>query len=163
MPVLSVKIHSNIIPEFTNFQCFKCFLLVQSLSHVQLFLMPYQDPCSMPGFPVHHQLERKMFSLKGHRASLIAQLVKNPPAMQETWVGPWVGKIPGEGKGYPFQYTGLENSVDCIFHGVSKSQTWLSDFHFTSLKGPYSKYFRFYGSYTMHHNYCNAKPIIDKL
>ena len=86
MPVLSVKIHSNIIPEFTNFQCFKCFLLVQSLSHVQLFLMPYQDPCSMPGFPVHHQLERKMFSLKGHRASLIAQLVKNPPAMQETWV-----------------------------------------------------------------------------
>ena len=28
------------------------------------------------------------------QASLVAQLVKNPPAMQETWVGPWVGKIP---------------------------------------------------------------------
>ena len=27
-------------------------------------------------------------------ASLLAQLVKNPPAMQETWIWPWVGKIP---------------------------------------------------------------------
>ena len=25
----------------------------------------------------------------------------------------WVGKIPGEGKGYPLQYSGLENSMDC--------------------------------------------------
>ena len=30
---------------------------------------------------------------------------------------------PGEGKGYPLQYSGLENSMDCIVHGVSKSQT----------------------------------------
>ena len=36
-----------------------------------------------------------------------------------------------EGKGYPLQYSGLENSMDCIVHLVSKSQTWLSDFHFT--------------------------------
>ena len=41
------------------------------------------------------------------------QLVKNLPAMQETWVG----KIPGEGKGCPLQYSGLENSMDCIVHG----------------------------------------------
>ena len=41
----------------------------------------------------------------------------------------------GEGKGYPLQYCGLENSVDCIVHGVAKSQTQLNDFHsiFTSL------------------------------
>ena len=32
-------------------------------------------------------------------------------------------KSPGEGKGYPLQYSGLENSMDCIGHGVKKSQT----------------------------------------
>ena len=31
---------------------------------------------------------------------------------QETWVQSWTGKIPGEGKGYPLQYSGLENSMD---------------------------------------------------
>ena len=109
-------------------------------------------------------------------ASLIAQLVKNPPAMQETPVRflgqedplrrdrlpsplflgfpcgsagkesicnagdlgsiPGLGRSPGEGKGYPLQYSGLENSTDCIvhgvtksrIHGVTKSQTQLSNF-----------------------------------
>ena len=36
----------------------------------------------------------------------------------------------GEGKCYPLQYSGLENSMDCIVHRVAKSQTWLSDFHY---------------------------------
>ena len=45
-----------------------------------------------------------------------------------------LGSIPGlgrsgEGKGYPLQYSGLENSMVCIVHGVAKSQTQLSDFH----------------------------------
>ena len=98
---------------------------------------------------------------------LIAQLVKNPPAMQETpvrflvWEDPlekgWLpnpvflrfpcgsagkestcnvgdlglitglGRTPGEGKGYPLQYSSLENSMDCIVHGVTKSgYHWLS-------------------------------------
>ena len=43
---------------------------------------------------------------------------------------PGLGRSPGEGKGYPLQYSGLENSVGCIVHGVAKSQTRLSDFHF---------------------------------
>ena len=42
---------------------------------------------------------------------------------------PWVGKIPWRGEGYPLQYSGLENSRDCIVHGVAKGQTRLSDFH----------------------------------
>ena len=46
---------------------------------------------------------------------------------------PELGRSPGEGKGYPFQYSGLENSMDSIVHGVAKSQTWLSDLDFTSL------------------------------
>ena len=45
---------------------------------------------------------------------------------------PGLGRPPGEGKGYPLQYSGLENSMDCIVHGVAKSRTQLSDFHFTS-------------------------------
>ena len=39
-------------------------------------------------------------------------------------------RSPGEGKGYPLQYSGLENSMDCIVHGVTKSRTRVSDFHF---------------------------------
>ena len=98
-------------------------------------------------------------------ASLVAQLVKNLPAMQETRFDSWVRKIcwrrdrlptpvflgfpggsggkesacnerdlgsipelgrsPREGKGYPLQYSGLGNSMDCIVHGVTKSQTRL--------------------------------------
>ena len=46
---------------------------------------------------------------------------------------PGLGRSPGEGKGYPPQSSGLENSMDCIVHGVTKSQIRLSDFHFTSL------------------------------
>ena len=36
---------------------------------------------------------------------------------------PGLGRCPGEGKGYPFQYSGLENPMDCIVLGVAKSQT----------------------------------------
>ena len=43
---------------------------------------------------------------------------------------PGLGRSPGEGKGCPLQYSGLENSMDCIVHGVAKSRTRLSDFHF---------------------------------
>ena len=42
---------------------------------------------------------------------------------------PGLWKSPEEGKGYPFQYSGLENSMDSIVHGVTKSQTQLSGFH----------------------------------
>ena len=92
-------------------------------------------------------------------ASLVVQLVKNPPAMRETWVweDPWrreqlptpvflgfpsgsagkestcnagdlgwtlgSGISPGEGKGYPIQCSGLENSMDYTVHGVTKSPT----------------------------------------
>ena len=44
-----------------------------------------------------------------------------------------LGRSPEEGKGYPLQYSDLENSMKCIVHGVTKSQKWQSDFHFTSL------------------------------
>ena len=43
---------------------------------------------------------------------------------------PGSGRLPGEGKGYPLQYSGLENSMNSIIRGVPKSWTRLSDFHF---------------------------------
>ena len=43
---------------------------------------------------------------------------------------PGLGRSPGEGKGYPVQYSGLENSMDSVVHGVANSPTRLSDFHF---------------------------------
>ena len=68
--------------------------------------------------------EEMGYPLQYSWASLVAQLVKNPPAMQETWVQSLVlGRSPGEGKGYPLQYFGLESSMDCVVHGVTKSQT----------------------------------------
>ena len=56
----------------------------------------------------------------------MAQLVKTLPAMWETWVYSLGWEDPLE---YPLQYSGLENSMNCIVHGVSKSWTRLSDFH----------------------------------
>ena len=54
-------------------------------------------------------------------ASLVAQLVKNPPAMQEPWDQSLGWEDPLEkGKGYPLQYSGLEISMDYITHGVQR-------------------------------------------
>ena len=74
------------------------------------------DPSSIPGLG-RSPGEGIGCSLPYSWASLVAQLVKNLPAMRETWVqslgwqcgrpgfDPWVGKIPWrEGKGYPLQY-----------------------------------------------------------
>ena len=57
--------------------------------------------------------------------SLVAQLVNNLPECRR----PGLGRSPGEGKGSPLQFSGLENSMDCIVLGVTKSWTRLSDFH----------------------------------
>ena len=38
------------------------------------------------------------------------------------WI-PWLGRFPGEGEGYQLQYSGLENSMDCIVHEVAKRKT----------------------------------------
>ena len=51
--------------------------------------------------------------------------------MWETWV--WslgLEDSPGKGKCSPLQYSGLKSSMDCLVNGVTKSQTWLNDYHF---------------------------------
>ena len=47
---------------------------------------------------------------------------------------PGLGRFLGEEKGYPLQYSGLENFMDCVVHGVAKNWTGLSDFHFLSFQ-----------------------------
>ena len=42
-------------------------------------------------------------------AAAVAQSIMNPPAMQETWMNPWVGRCPEVGHGNPLQYSCLEN------------------------------------------------------
>ena len=66
--------------------------------------------------------------------SLIAQFAKESACNAgDPSSIPGLGRSPGEVKGYPLQYTGLEISLECIVRGVKESQTRLSDFHFHSL------------------------------
>ena len=44
---------------------------------------------------------------------------------------PGLGRSPGEGKSYPLQYSGLENSKDCIVHGVAKESDFSLSFHYS--------------------------------
>ena len=61
----------------------------------------------------------------------MVQLVKNLPAMWGDLSSiPGLERSPAGGNSYPLQYSGLENSMDCIVHGVAKSQTQLSNFLF---------------------------------
>ena len=48
---------------------------------------------------------------------------------------PGLGRYPAEGEGYPLQYSDLENSMNCIVHGVRKSWTLLRNFHFLTSNG----------------------------
>ena len=61
----------------------------------------------------------------------MAQLVKESACNAEALGSiPGLGRSPGEGKGYPLQCSGQENSMDCVVHRVAKSRTQLSHFHF---------------------------------
>ena len=68
---------------------------------------------------------------------------------------PGLGRSPGEGNSYPLQYSGLEIPMDYTVHGVTKSQTWLSDFrfmHMVQIKNEYLKPFSHHGY--SHISYC---------
>ena len=66
---------------------------------------------------------------------------------------PGLGRSPGEGKGYPLQYSGLENSK-----GVTMSRTWLSDFHFTSLIVKHLASLQLVGVYPMPRLWIHISP-----
>ena len=66
---------------------------------------------------------------------------------------PGLGMSLGEGKGYPLQYSGLENSMDCISDEVTESQTQLSDFP-TYLAIQFENIYPYIDLYTNVHNQC---------
>ena len=84
--------------------------------------------------PLHYRQIFYCDPLQYTWASLVTQLVKNLPSIKETLgLIPRLGRSPGEGKGHSLQYLDLENSMDSIVYGITKSWTQLSDFHFSSL------------------------------
>ena len=90
-----------------------CLLLQVSLDFLLLHFSPYDGfPHSFP----HRSVGKESIYNAGDPGSI-----------------PGSGRSSGEGKDYPLQYSGLENSIDCIVHGVAKSRTRLSDFHFLGL------------------------------
>ena len=91
------------------------------------------EPGSIPGLE-RYAGEGIGYPLQYSWASLVAQTVKNLPAMRETWV-PFLGwEDPLEkGRATHSSILAWRNSMDCIVHGVTKSQTRLSNVHFYSL------------------------------
>ena len=84
--------------------------------------------CGRPGFdPLVGKIpwRRDRLPTAVFWAFLVAQPVKNPPAsVEDLGLIPGLGRSPGEGN--PLQYSGLENSMDSIVHGVSKSHFYVS-------------------------------------
>ena len=84
------------------------------------------DPCLVPGLG-RSSGEGVGCSLQYSQASLVAQLVRNLPALWQIdpspVFDPQIWKIPGRRQRLPLQYSGLENSMDCIVYGVTESDT----------------------------------------
>ena len=93
-----------------------------------------RDPDSIPGLR-RSSGEGIGYPFQFSWASLVAQLVKNPPAVWEKLGSISVlGRAPVEGKSYPCQYSGLENSIDCIYSSWGHKEldtTWQISLHFT--------------------------------
>ena len=89
-------------------------------------------------FQIQEFLELRMF-LKCGKAGFPCGSAGKESAHSAGDLGsiPGVGRSPGEGKGYPLQYSGLEDPMDYIVHGVTKSQTRLSNSHFTKDNNTY--------------------------
>ena len=98
---------------------------------------PWDSPGKNTGMGCHFFLQKFFFP----------QSLKKPPCFPGSSAGkesscnmgnpsliPGLGRSPGKGNSHPLQYSGLESSVNCIVHGVAKSQAWLSDFHFKKQK-----------------------------
>ena len=77
---------------------------------------------------MHSEVWELLYSRWGFPDSSVGK--ESAPSEGDLGSIPGLGQSPGEGKGDPLQYSGLENSMDCIVHGVAKSRTQLSGFHF---------------------------------
>ena len=113
--------------------------LVQCLEHIgapQMVFPPHLPLCGWhraghKAWPSsHHQLDRASALRKGSSDFPNSSVGKESACnARDPGSIPGSGRSAGEGKGYLLQYSGLENSMDCIGHGVTKSQTQLTNFH----------------------------------
>ena len=103
---------SNTVPEFVNF--FLCEFVTSFAS----------------GFPSEDWLPRSLWSLNFPGGSAGKE---SACSVGDLGSIPGLGRSPGKGNGNPFQYSGQENSMNCIVHGVTESWTRQSDFHLWSL------------------------------
>ena len=85
------------------------------------------DPRLIPGSG-RSAGEGIVYPLQCSWASLVVQLVKTVCNAGDLGLIPGVGRSPWEGNSYSLQYSALENSVDCLVHGVTKSRTQLRNF-----------------------------------
>ena len=93
----------------------------------------------LPGLLLFRELVSYAFPFLGKRASLVAQTVKNLPAMQEPLGSiPWLGRSPGEGNGCPLQYSCLENSMDRGAWRVKSGTQLTLSLSLLSLKPPHA-------------------------
>ena len=116
----------------TPFQIIFHYRLLQDIKYKSLWYT--LNPCCSPVY------RRRVYLLAPYSqlpcplagASQVAVAVKNlPTSTREVGSISGSGRSPEVGKGCPLQYSGWENSMDCILRGVEKSWTRLSDFHFT--------------------------------
>ena len=144
----------QILWPFLSFWC--CFLSCESSLYIldinplsdnivcqYLFLFSmwtfYPGPIKVRDFPGGPVVKTLCFQCSRPQGFPSGSASKNPSAMWEIKprFDPWVRKIPWRRerllfwkREYPLQCSGLENSMVCIVHGVTKSRTQLSDFHF---------------------------------
>ena len=125
------------------------WMRVKSESEVAQSCLTLRDPmdCSLPGFSVHGIFQARVpewgdpdsipglgkphgegigYPLQYSWASLLAQMVKNRPAMREIWIqSPGLGRSPGEGIGYPFQYSWASLLAQMVKNLPAMRETWV--------------------------------------
>ena len=105
----------------------RCAALQRSVRQARRFLeLVSTDKCLRWDFCVYHRKSQCSYLLWGFPGGSAGKETAcnagDPGSI------PGLGRSTGEGTGYPLQYSGLENSIDCIIHGIAKSWIWLSDF-----------------------------------
>ena len=113
-----MRANRNVLAVATALFAANCLVMADRF----YFSLPLFIPCSSDVSP----------HISGLEASLVAQLVKNLPALWETWIQSLAWEeTPGEGNGTPLQYSCLENPMDreawwATGHSITKSRTRLS-------------------------------------
>ena len=154
MSYFESKSKSHVISAILHNIQFFCFNYIFSPSQIWIFcslirLRFLPDTCSIsedvvsPLPRMYHSNSRNYFFQKStvkaelNMAPVLFRGFPGGSAGQESACNagdlgpiPRLGRSTGEGNGYPLQYSDLENSIDCIAHGIAKSRSQQSYFHF---------------------------------